>query len=204
MIFPGGQIGICISVWTVVLRPDAVRVLAPRTCEGGGEAGGSPSTTYLSQKGAKNPYSKHRKRILFGALLSGIHTPPIPVCALVSLSKNRSLRTSPQTGVAIPQLFRPEIDRFNLKTGGFPRQCAHWYHPPHKCGGRGWLRCQCAKCQFAALNRYHVRNAARSKNRTGSINIGQHRTIASADLSGSFAPFLQFQKREIHTVFPRF
>ena len=160
MIFPGGQIGICISVWTVVLRPDAVRVLAPRTCGGGGEAGGSPSTTYLSQKGAKNPYSKHRKRILFGALLSGIHTSPIPVCALVS--------------------------------------------PPHKCGGRGWLRCQCAKCQFAALNRYHVRNAARSKNRTGSINIGQHRTIASADLSGSFAPFLQFQKREIHTVFPRF
>ena len=42
----------------------------------------------------------------------------------VSLSKNRSLRTSPQTGVAISQLFRPEIDRFNLKTGGFPRQCA--------------------------------------------------------------------------------
>ena len=84
MICPGGQIGICISVWTVVLRPDAVRVLAPRTCEGGGEAGGSPSTTYLSQKGAKNPYSKHRKRILFGALLSGIHTSPIPVCALVS------------------------------------------------------------------------------------------------------------------------
>ena len=83
-------------------------------------------------------------------------------------------------------------------------QCAHWYHPPHKCGGRRWLGRQCAKCQFAALNRYHVRNAARSKNRTGSINIGQHRTIASADLSGSFAPFLQFQKREIHTVFPRF
>ena len=37
-----------------------------------------------------------------------------------------------------------------------------------------------------------------------SENIRQHRTIASADLSGSFAPFLQFQKREIHTVFPRF
>ena len=34
--------------------------------------------------------------------------------------------------------------------------------------------------------------------------LRQHRTIASADLSGSFAPFLQFQKREIHTVFPRF
>ena len=36
------------------------------------------------------------------------------------------------------------------------------------------------------------------------LNLRQHRTIASADLSGSFAPFLQFQKREIHTVFPRF
>ena len=34
--------------------------------------------------------------------------------------------------------------------------------------------------------------------------LRQHRTIASADLSGSFAPFLQFQKREIHTVFPDF
>ena len=28
--------------------------------------------------------------------------------------------------------------------------------------------------------------------------------ITSADLSGSLAPVLQFQKREIHTVFPRF
>ena len=28
--------------------------------------------------------------------------------------------------------------------------------------------------------------------------LRQHRTIASADLSGSFAPLLQFQKREIH------
>ena len=36
------------------------------------------------------------------------------------------------------------------------------------------------------------------------IALRQHRTIASADLSGSFVPFLQFQKREIHTVFPRF
>ena len=34
--------------------------------------------------------------------------------------------------------------------------------------------------------------------------LRQHRTIASADLSGPFAPVLQFQKREIHTVFPRF
>ena len=34
--------------------------------------------------------------------------------------------------------------------------------------------------------------------------LGQHRTNASADLSGSFAPVLQFQKWEIHTVFPHF
>ena len=34
--------------------------------------------------------------------------------------------------------------------------------------------------------------------------LRQHRTITSADLSGSLAPVLQFQKREIHTVFPRF
>ena len=34
--------------------------------------------------------------------------------------------------------------------------------------------------------------------------LRQHRTITSADLSGSFAPVLQFQKRKIHTVFPRF
>ena len=36
------------------------------------------------------------------------------------------------------------------------------------------------------------------------FSLRQHRTIASADLSGSFVPFLQFQKREIHTVFPHF
>ena len=34
--------------------------------------------------------------------------------------------------------------------------------------------------------------------------LRQHRTITSADLSGSFAPVLQFQKRKIHTVFQRF
>ena len=34
--------------------------------------------------------------------------------------------------------------------------------------------------------------------------LRQHRTITSADLSGSFAPVLQFQTRKIHTVFPRF
>ena len=57
-------------------RLDAERALAPRTCEGGGEAGGSPSNAYLSKKAAKNKNGKRRKRIHFGALLSGIRTPP--------------------------------------------------------------------------------------------------------------------------------
>ena len=35
-------------------------------------------------------------------------------------------------------------------------------------------------------------------------DIRQHRTIASADISGSFAPILQFEKLEIHKVFLRF
>ena len=49
------------------------------------------------------------------------------------------------------------------------------------------------------------RELARNDREVGlAMTLGQHRTIASADLSGSFAPFLQFQKREIHTVFPRF
>ena len=34
--------------------------------------------------------------------------------------------------------------------------------------------------------------------------LRQHRTIASASLSRLFAPLLQFEKREIHTVFLRF
>ena len=29
-------------------------------------------------------------------------------------------------------------------------QSADWYHPPHKCGGRGRLRRQSAKFQFVA------------------------------------------------------
>ncbi len=40
-------------------------------------AGGSPSPTYLSQKSAKNKDGKHRKIILFDALLRGIRTPPV-------------------------------------------------------------------------------------------------------------------------------
>ena len=34
--------------------------------------------------------------------------------------------------------------------------------------------------------------------------LRQHRTIASASLSRLFAPLLQFEKREIYTVFLRF
>ena len=36
------------------------------------------------------------------------------------------------------------------------------------------------------------------------MKIRQHRIIASADSSGSFAPILQFEKLEIHKVFLRF
>ena len=46
------------------------------------------------------------------------------------LSKNyRSSRTSPQTGVAIPQnLGKSAFSELKMLriTGGFPRQCAHW------------------------------------------------------------------------------
>ena len=42
--------------------------------------GGSPSSAYLSQKRAKKN-SKHRKIILFDALLPGIRTPPVPALA---------------------------------------------------------------------------------------------------------------------------
>ena len=67
------------------LRPDAVHVLAPRIYEGGGKSSahwyrGSPSSAYLSQKRAKKN-SKHRKIILFDALLPGIRTPPVPALA---------------------------------------------------------------------------------------------------------------------------
>ena len=42
------------------------------------------------------------------------------------MSINLSLRTRPQPGVAIPELYRSVMGRFPLKTGGFPRQCDHW------------------------------------------------------------------------------
>ena len=40
----------------------------------------------------------------------------------------------------------------NLQLTGSPRyQCAPWYHPPYKCGGRGRLRRQPDKFQFVGL-----------------------------------------------------
>ena len=44
-------------------------------------AGGSPSSAFVSQKGAKNKNSNHRKIILFDALVPGIRTPPVPALA---------------------------------------------------------------------------------------------------------------------------
>ena len=38
----------------------------------------------------------------------------------------------------------------------------------------------------------------------GGVLLGQHRAIVSASRSRLFAPLLQFEKREIHTVFLRF
>ena len=76
----------------IVYMTNAVRwlhwrgsALAPRIYEGGGTSahtgtGGSPSSAYLSQKRAKKN-SKHRKIILFDALLPGIRTPPVPALA---------------------------------------------------------------------------------------------------------------------------
>ena len=43
--------------------------------------GGSPSSAFVSQKGAKNKNSNHRKIILFDALVPGIRTPPVPALA---------------------------------------------------------------------------------------------------------------------------
>ena len=40
--------------------------------------------------------------------------------------------------------------------------------------------------------------------KAAAIFLRQHRTIVPASLSRLFAPLLQFEKREIHTVFLRF
>ena len=38
----------------------------------------------------------------------------------------------------------------------------------------------------------------------GIADLGQHRTMGTAGFGGSFAPIVQFEKWEIHPVFPRF
>ena len=35
-------------------------------------------------------------------------------------------------------------------------------------------------------------------------NLGQHRTMGTAGFGGSFAPIVQYEKWEIHPVFPHF
>ena len=81
--FPTGITHDCPTNWNLAgcygARVD--RRLAPRVYEGGATSsqtggGGSPSPVNLSQKGAKNKDGKHRKIILFDALLWGICTPP--------------------------------------------------------------------------------------------------------------------------------
>ena len=36
------------------------------------------------------------------------------------------------------------------------------------------------------------------------LELGQHRTMGAAGLSGSFVPIVQYEKRGIHPVFPHF
>ena len=76
------QIGICRAVKVRgrldALPPAFTRGVA-RVAHTG--AGGSPSSTFVSQKGAKNKNSNHRKIILFDALVPGIRTPPVPALA---------------------------------------------------------------------------------------------------------------------------
>ena len=76
------QIGICRAVKVRgrldALPPAFTRGVA-RVAHTG--AGGSPSSAFVSQKGAKNKNSNHRKIILFDALVPGIRTPPVPALA---------------------------------------------------------------------------------------------------------------------------
>ena len=52
----------------------------------------------------------------------------------------------------------------------------------------------------------HQREAARHNSRLifKKQNIRQHRTMGTAGFGGSFAPIVQYEKREIHPVFPHF
>ena len=76
------QIGICRAVKVRgrldALPPAFTRGVAKVAHTG---AGGSPSSAFVSQKGAKNKNSNHRKIILFDALVPGIRTPPVPALA---------------------------------------------------------------------------------------------------------------------------
>ena len=79
------QIGICRAVWAVVCGWMRYAALPPAFMRGVVRVahtgtGGSPSSAYLSQKRAKKN-SKHRKIILFDALLPEIRTPPVPALA---------------------------------------------------------------------------------------------------------------------------
>ena len=80
------------------VRVDAVRGLAPRTCEGGVPA--------LAQGRGEYEFPAAERQIELSFC----------VCCPYSL-----------------HLFVKDI-----RVTGSPRyQCAHWYHPPHKCGGQG-------------------------------------------------------------------
>ena len=66
------------SMRYAVLPPAFTRGVPPVRFPGGG---GSPSITYLYTKRFEEQGCKHRKIMLFYALLSEIRTPPAPVCA---------------------------------------------------------------------------------------------------------------------------
>ncbi len=46
---------------------------------------------------------------------------------LLSVSKNRSLRGSAHTAVAISKVFRVVFGKFSHETGGLPHQSADWF-----------------------------------------------------------------------------
>ena len=86
------------------LPPALVRGVAPVRLSG---AGGSSSPAYPSQKSAKYKNGKHRKIMLFYALLLEIRTPPVPVCAtlttpLVNAGGKASNHPRPLTARQIP------------------------------------------------------------------------------------------------------
>ena len=84
--------GICRAVWAVASGADAVYVLAPRTCEGGGTSpqtgtGGSSSSAYLSQIRAKNRAVNTERSII--CRFRKFALPPPPVCATFAPPRKR-------------------------------------------------------------------------------------------------------------------